>query len=311
MELKLTPRHLAFFRRALKRKLASRRVPCPLCGSRRAKLLHRCPNVRTPVFSRVLAERIEACEDCGFVFTNPRLSAEDLGDYYATTFRLEGLDVPRTKEEFLSDAYKEIWLAKDRDLGLILKQKQSGRLLDVGCASGSLLYLAREKGFACKGVELGREAAEFAAKQLGLDVFCGPLERAAFRDGEFDVVTAIHVLEHIPDPNVLLAEVHRILSEGGVLIGVVPNLAGWSARMDGGGWRWLQPQDHYSHFTPKVLKAALERHGFLTEIGSDEGRYGADEIKAHHRPEEIASIHKELKGSEIVFAARKQSARRA
>ena len=49
-------------------------------------------------------------------------------------------------EEFLGDAYKDLWFAKERDLNLILDVKTTGRILDIGCASGTLLWLAKQRG---------------------------------------------------------------------------------------------------------------------------------------------------------------------
>jgi 2-polyprenyl-3-methyl-5-hydroxy-6-metoxy-1,4-benzoquinol methylase len=304
----LTRAHFAIFRHQLWRKLLNRRIPCPLCGSRRACLLYKTPNVHMAIFRDIFAERVQRCESCGFVFTNPRMSADKLELYYSVNYMLEGLPVPRSLEEFLGERYKEIWFCKERDLGLILSLKKSGRLLDIGCASGTLLWLARQKGFEVKGVEVARGAADFARGVLGLDVFRGQVEEGRFRDREFDVVTMIHTLEHLPDPRRALREVHRIIADDGVLIAVVPNLASWSAQKEGAHWRWLQPGNHYSHFTPESIAQMAGGEGFLLRIGSEEGRYGEEEMRRLYDPEEIRRIYAELKGSEIVFVGRKKQA---
>lgn len=259
-------------------------------------------------FREIFAERVESCSDCGFVFTNPRLPADRLETYYSKMYRLEGLEVPKSLEEFLGDQYKEIWFSKERDLGLVLSEKSGGRILDVGCASGSLLWMAKKKGFEVKGVEVGKKPAEFAKNVLGFDVFCGQIQDAHYRDGEFDVVTMIHSLEHVPDPRRVLKEIHRILRDDGIFIAVVPNLASWSAQKDGIDWIWLQPQNHYSHFTPETLKEMAAREGFLPKIVSEEGRYGEESINAIHDPESVQRIYSERKGSEIILFGHKKPA---
>jgi 2-polyprenyl-3-methyl-5-hydroxy-6-metoxy-1,4-benzoquinol methylase len=258
------------------------------------------------VFREIFAEGVEACGDCGFVYTNPRMSAKNLEKYYSRNYRLEGLAVPKSLEEFLGDSYKEIWFSKERDFNLVLAEKSGGRLLDVGCASGSLLWLAKQKGFAVKGVEVGRASADFATNVLGIEVFCGQLEDARFRDREFDVITMIHSLEHVPDPRRVFKEIHRILADDGALVVVVPNFGSWSAKQDGARWKWLQPENHYSHFTPEILVEMANRESFIAAMATEEGRYGEEDIRAAYGAEDIQKVQAELRGSEIIFVGRKR-----
>jgi 2-polyprenyl-3-methyl-5-hydroxy-6-metoxy-1,4-benzoquinol methylase len=258
-------------------------------------------------FNNFFVEKVHRCDLCEFVFTNPRMSAEKLAIYYNRNYHLEGLPVPKSVEEFLGDAYKDIWFSKDRDLELILSVKSTGRLLDVGCASGTLLWLAKQRGFDVKGVEVARSAADFARNVLGMEVVCGQLSDGHFRDAEFDVVTMIHVLEHVPNPREVIRGIYKILKEDGVLLVVVPNFASWSSQRDRDKWKWLQPENHYSHFTPQTIARVIEEGGFVPKITSEEGRYGDEEIRTLYRPEEIRKIAGELRGSEIIVTARKRS----
>lgn len=300
--------HLRIFRDQLRRKLLSRGISCPFCGSSDSTLLYKSPNVHMAFFRDIFAEKVKKCQNCGFVYTNPRLSTRQLEKYYNNNYLLEGLKVPESLEEFLGETYKEIWFSKERDLNLVLGTKPGGRLLDVGCASGTLLWLARQKGFSVSGVEISRQATDFANRVLGLDIFCGQLEDARFNDGEFDAVAMIHSLEHVPEPRRVLREIHRILSDEGALIIVVPNLVGWSAQKEGTRWRWLQPQNHYSHFTPETMAGMAKLEGFEFRLESEEGRYGEEDIRADHDPDEIRDIYASMRGSEIVFVGRKSRA---
>jgi SAM-dependent methyltransferase len=259
------------------------------------------------LFRGIFAEKVVICRTCGFVWTNPRATSEALEKYYSEDYFLEGLTVPSSKKEFLGEEYKEIWFSKDRDLQLILEQKNHGRLLDIGCASGTLLWLASRRGFAVYGVEVGRRSADFVRNVLGFEVFCGQLKNAEFAPSSFDIVTMFHSLEHVPEPRQVIREIHRILASDGVFIGVVPNFGGWSSHKLGGSWRWLQPINHYSHFTAESLGKLLEAENFTAEIRSEEGRYGDEEIRKYFNPAEIHKIFSERKGSELLFVARKGS----
>ncbi len=83
-----------------------------------------------------------------------------------------------------------------------------GRYLDVGCGSGSLLGTARALGWQVAGIEMD-EAAGAKARRFTDELHTGDVLSAPFSAGRFDVVTAFHVLEHVPDP---VATVRRILS---------------------------------------------------------------------------------------------------
>jgi SAM-dependent methyltransferase len=297
------------FRKQLRRKLANRMISCPLCGCAQFTLVCKRPNVNMMLFREIFAEKVVECRACGFVCTNPQAASEALEKYYSEDYLLEGLNVPRSVEEFLGEEYKEIWFSKDRDLQLILEQKDHGRLLDIGCASGTLLWLACRHGFAVFGVEVARRSADFVRNILGFDVFCGELKNAAFPRSSFDVVTMFHSLEHVPDPRQVIREIHRILASDGVFIGVVPNFGGWSSQKFGPKWIWLQPQNHYSHFTPESLGKLLEAENFTAEIRSEEGRYGDEEIRKYFDPAEVNEIVSQRKGSELLFVARKAGVR--
>lgn len=110
------------------------------------------------------------------------------------------------------------WLPDDR----------SGRVLDIGCGCGELLYLLEAEGFRdTVGVDLSREqlarASEFVGSGLHLrDAHAFLKEQPA---GSFDAIIALNFLEHLPDEQLLgiMTESRRCLREGGVLIGMVPN----------------------------------------------------------------------------------------
>lgn len=74
-----------------------------------------------------------------------------------------------------------------------------GRLLDVGCASGRFLRQMSEIGWTVAGVEFDAAAAR-KARAVTPEIFEGDPMEAPFAPGRFDVVTAFHVIEHLPDP---------------------------------------------------------------------------------------------------------------
>jgi hypothetical protein len=75
------------------------------------------------------------------------------------------------------------------------------------------------------------------------------------------VVTAFHVLEHVPDPVGMTRRMLEWLAPGGLLVVEVPNAGGLGARLFGRAWSGLELPRHLSHFTPESLGAVVRRAG--------------------------------------------------
>jgi SAM-dependent methyltransferase len=147
------------------------------------------------------------------------------------------------------------------------------RLLDVGCAHGWFLEIARDH-FEVLGIEPdavvgGRTAAR------GLPVREGYFPDA-LREGErFDVIVFNDVIEHIPDIRAALAACHARLGEEGILILNLPNSAGFFYRLSKlfsrVGWTgpfdrlWQKdlPSPHVHYFEPGNLARLVGKHGFV------------------------------------------------
>jgi SAM-dependent methyltransferase len=101
-----------------------------------------------------------------------------------------------------------------------------GRLLDLGCAYGFLVVEALESGFRALGVDASRfalaQAARHAAPAAGRLVAAHG-ERLPIADASVDVVTAFDVLEHVPRPELLVAEAARVLRPGGLFVAATPD----------------------------------------------------------------------------------------
>jgi SAM-dependent methyltransferase len=128
-------------------------------------------------------------------------------EYFAQDFRCGRSDAPSTDEA----AFRA---ENDGLLDRFERWRGSGRLLEVGCATGLLLKRAGERGWQATGVELSPEAVAHA-RALGLTVHQGTLADAALPNDAFDVAYMGDVLEHVPDCRATLAEVVRVLAPGG------------------------------------------------------------------------------------------------
>jgi SAM-dependent methyltransferase len=96
------------------------------------------------------------------------------------------------------------------------------RILDLGCRYGALTR-AYADGNEVTGVDVDREALAEAAK-LGIETRWADVEEPLpFEDASFDVAVAGELIEHLREPDGLVAEIRRVLRPGGTFVGSVPN----------------------------------------------------------------------------------------
>jgi 2-polyprenyl-3-methyl-5-hydroxy-6-metoxy-1,4-benzoquinol methylase len=142
-------------------------------------------------------------------------------------------------------------------------------VLDVGCSSG---YLARPlvaRGCTVVGIEQDPVAAE-EARAVCAEVLVGDAEtiELPFDPASFDVVLCGDLVEHLRDPERLLARVRPLLRPDGRLVLTTPNVANWANRMGllFGRWRYtdrgILDRTHLHLFTRATLVETLERAGY-------------------------------------------------
>ncbi len=138
-------------------------------------------------------------------------------------------------------------------------------LIDIGSGPGFFLDEARALGFAVRGIEPSRQAAEFA-RSRGHDITNAMFDgRLAASLSPADAVTMTNVLEHVADPVELLSNAIACLKPGGVLMVAVPN--DYSplqiAAREGQGLQpwWVAPPHHLNYFDFRSLSALCARLG--------------------------------------------------
>jgi SAM-dependent methyltransferase len=236
------------------RDVESQFIPCILCGSRQFR-----PRFSAEGFSYV------ACRGCGLVQINPQpldqtvLSRyrEDHGEAYLSYELANEASFLHLQELALRDAGFYEW---EKSLG----KEPPPHALDVGCATGSLLAVLRERGWQVRGVEISTPQGEYARVKRGLDIRTLPLEKNKFPENEFTLVLASHVIEHLNDPAAFIREVYRILAPEGLFLVTTPNIAGFQARFFKGRWR-SAIFDHLYLFSVKTLSQLLLQAGLGIE----------------------------------------------
>ena len=200
------------------------------------------------------------CVHCGLVFVNPVPDLPYLATHYDEDYYADWIGNQKAKR-------LQMW---GRRLKSIEKRYQKGCLLDVGCATGTFLQLAKSNGWEVRGTEYSHYAATFASDLLKTDVYCGHLMDAHYEDSFFDVVTFWHVLEHLHDPMCYLQEANRILKPSGLLVIAVPNVNDYMMKI---AYRIVKRKPlklfskddrelHLYHFSADTLQKYLQKAGF-------------------------------------------------
>jgi SAM-dependent methyltransferase len=120
---------------------------------------------------------------------------------------------------------------------------------------------AQQRGWQVTGVEPVAASAAYARDARNLNVKGALLEEAGLPEASFDVVCAMHVLEHLPRVTDFLMTIARWVKPGGHLFVEVPNYRSVQRRNSGAAWVGLRPLEHVAHFTPATLSATLRRAG--------------------------------------------------
>lgn len=202
--------------------------------------------------------QLRRCTVCRYAFiANPWTEFDRIYDerYYAG----EGAD-PLVDYRFELEAPERTvrwyeWCGVSRVVDGLLGGLTDVRWLDFGCGNGGLVryLLEHTRAHAC-GYDEGAITANAAA--IGV-----PIVSAAELSGrQFDVVTAIEVLEHTIDPLAELRRIRALLRPGGLLFLTTGNAEPFAARLS--KWSYVVPEIHVSFFEPVTLERALRATGF-------------------------------------------------
>ena len=188
---------------------------CPICGSTESSLFDRREFRRYPVTNRI-------CRNCGLVYQSPRMTEAESEAFYETEYRLlyQGEEGPNPKDLAVQAARAQI------TLDFVHKQVTSAaHILDIGCSTGILLQQFQTHYHArAFGIEPGKVYRQYA-QSLGLEVFSSLADLHLDHGSSFNLVSMMHVLEHLPNPHEYLRDLReKYLAPDGWLLLEVPNL---------------------------------------------------------------------------------------
>lgn len=238
-------------------------MSCNLCSSSDVKIY-----ATFPLYTLL------KCSDCGLLFTDQssvRSSFLYDKDYFNSVHTNFFATSKQGYEKYLKSSKKLKNFV--HVLEKIKRRKPTGKFLDIGCATGVFLDLARKRGYDVLGVDVSSFACKYATDTFQVPTKCGKLEELHLPGKQFDIITMWDVLEHVNDPKMFLNEVSRILKDDGVIFILTINdtsLMGWLAEASYVGTfrqfkyfvRLIHPIHHNFHFKEHHLRKYLALTGF-------------------------------------------------
>jgi 2-polyprenyl-3-methyl-5-hydroxy-6-metoxy-1,4-benzoquinol methylase len=204
------------------------------------------------------------CSGCGLMRTDPRPTQQSMGAYYPEDYRpYVGTYVNEYKKKRMTFLRKIFKIFLD-DKSQILPEQKPGKMLEVGCASGSFLRKMSDQGWSVEGIEFSQKPAE-EARKLGYKVHIGSLERAPKPEGLYNLIVGWMVLEHLHQPLMCLKKLRGWADKDAWLVLSIPNARSFEFRLFKTNWYALQVPTHLYHYTPESLAKILLASGWKLE----------------------------------------------
>ncbi len=235
---------------------------CPLCSSAKKR-----PFETIEEDGQIIAFHI--CSRCGLVYQSPRMDEVELERFYAHEYRIQRQETenPIEKDLLMQDA-------RARAVLVVVQPHLSAvtRHLDVGSSSGALLQRFHEQ-YECAsvGVEPGDSYRRFS-QSLGLKIYPSLETLAEADEDPFDLISMLHVIEHVEDPVHTLRSLRESkMRPGGYLLLEVPNLIEHESL----------ELSHLYAFAISTLKAIVRQAGFRILWSKAHGSFRSPILKLY------------------------------
>lgn len=269
-------------------RLGAEQTLCNYCGGRN----------HSPLFDRFYPNIVQ-CESCGLIFNAVMPTEEELETIYNEEYFRSKDSLKYGYTDYLADRANIVKTSRER-LAQIEQLKRPGSLLDIGCAFGFFMEVARDRGWTVSGVEISRFAADYAAEELGLDVVHRSAEDGEYARRSYDVITMWDLVEHLRDPAGTLKKLAGALKEDGLLVLSTPDVGSLPARLTREKWLgWQLQNEHLFYFSAATLERMLNAAGLEVIKQMHVGKHVTfdlfvDRLALYGRP--VAALLRSLSG---------------
>lgn len=207
--------------------------------------------------------RMVKCKTCGLVRSDPIVESEVLTNLYAQS-AFDYIDEVTN----LKCTYGH-YLAKLNKYG-----GKKSALLEIGCGNGFFMEVALRHGYNnVRGVEPSVAAVAKASPEVRPHIIRDIMRPGLFEPEVFDVICLFQVLDHIPNPDMVINECFRLMKAGGLILYINHNIEALSSIL----LKSRSPIidiEHLYLYSPATIDSFFSAHNFqVKDVGSVSNRY--------------------------------------
>ena len=219
---------------------------CPICKS---SDITQTQTIKDNSISKEVFH-LSKCAQCGFLFTNPQPTPDNLWRYYESE---DYVSHSKTTKGFINFWYRQV-----QQLNLSLKFKSikphvpRGTWLDYGAGAGDYVKYVRSKGIEIEGFEPNDTARQTASSNAV--ALKDTSELSDIEENSIACISLWHVLEHIPNLTEVLHDLGKLIKQDGVLVIAVPNYLSIDGQKYAENWAAYDVPRHLWHFTEEDIR---------------------------------------------------------
>jgi SAM-dependent methyltransferase len=252
-------------------------------------------DVRAYAWGKVSFRRCPACLSwC----QSPQITPGSIAAWYDSDFyQGSSQHVGEFYSNYLADEanrLRESRVRVQRDLRHLLLPS-GAEVLEIGCASGSLLVALREAGHRVRGIDLSQRFVTAACTTHGLDVELADVASVTFPAGSFDLILLLGTISNLSEMPAQLLRIYGWLKPGGHLVANFPAADSLTAKLYGRRY-WMFAPTANTFYSTTGCQHAMENAGFaVTQLRRDVQQPSWQKIATHSRLPGAARLLKTLR----------------
>ncbi|MEI8349158.1 MAG: class I SAM-dependent methyltransferase [Candidatus Omnitrophota bacterium] len=234
---------------------------CNFCNGSRQRLLYKTN------------PHLVVCGDCGLVYTNFQPSIKRMMEFYNEDYFISNNSIEKGYSHYVEDKQNLI-NTFSRRMNIIEKYHSvPGKILDVGCAAGFFLSVAKQRRWHVYGVDISKFCKNYAQRELNINIEHGLFLNTNFGEAFFDVITMWDYLEHSITPKEDVLKAKTLLKDKGLLVIATPDISSFPSRTFRQDWIGIKLEEHFFYFSKTFLEQFLNKNGFRIVESGYIGKY--------------------------------------
>lgn len=230
---------------------------CPVCGGNNLN-----EYIKNFDYSISLEDfDLYKCADCGFILTQDAPAQESIGRYYKSDVYISHSDTNKGIINKIYHSVRAIMLEKKAKMVESISGVKKGKLLDIGTGLAYFPNHMKSLQWDVSAIEQDEDARKSAKKQFGLDIMDAH-SVYTLKNGDFDVISMWHVLEHVHDLSGYFKAFKENLKDDGTLVIALPNHNSPDAQHYSRYWAAYDVPRHLWHWNPDTFERMAKKFGF-------------------------------------------------